>query len=169
MAFPVTITFNRKLKAVITPDNQQELLFFIRQRIITDKADNVVMDTESVRYKGSNSMWRGSLFKGVDDGNFTFVYKEDGHWLIYTINLRQLFIFSAIVAVIMCGFMLAGGGSWWPAFIVFSWLCGGNWISSYLRHGAEATEIAEGIDELICGKPVCEEIEKIPGKLKSWF
>jgi len=51
----------------------------------------------------------------------------------------------------------------------FLWLFGANWITIFLRHGLLVTNIAAGIDELICGKTVLPEQDKMTGELKSWF
>jgi len=170
MIFPFSVSFNRKLKAVITSDNQQEILQYIIKSILDDKANNVVVENMHVTYKGSISNWRGSLFGSVDNGNFILFYKDSNWWLKYQINMRELFIATAILSCIMGGFMLVNGGPWWIGIIAFFWLCGANWIISLIRHGFVATNIARGIDELVCGKtqPLPEE-DKMTGKLKNWF
>ena len=66
-------------------------------------------------------------------------------------------------------FALVTGGPWWIGFAAFLWLCGANWITNLVRHETVAANIADGIDELICGKIVPPEQDKMTGKLKSWF
>jgi hypothetical protein len=169
MAFPITVEFNKKLKAVVTADNQLQILEQIKLSISEDKADNIIIEETQVRYKGSTSNWRGSLFGSVDNGTFTLVTKNDEWWLNYKINMQKQFIITAIMSVAMGAYMFIGAGIRWVGFAAFAWLCGGNWIINVVRHDGVADTIAFKIDELIFGKIVKPEIEKIPGKLKSWF
>ncbi len=134
-----------------------------------EKADHVIAKDLHVTYKGSTSNWRGSLFGGVDDGVFNLIYKDNSWWLNYQINMRKLFIFTTILSSFMGLFALVSGGPWWIGIAAFLWLCGANWIINLIRHGAVATDIAVGIDELICGKEEVPEQDKMTGKLKSWY
>jgi hypothetical protein len=169
MTFPVSINFHKQLKITITPDNKQQIFQYIEKYILEDKADNVVVEEMHVTYKGSTSIWRGSLFGSVDDGIFNLIYKNDGWWLNYQINMRKLFIGTAVLSIIMGVFALVSCGPWWVGIAAFLWLCGANWITNLIRHESVAANIAAGIDELICGKIEQHEQGKIPGKLKSWF
>ncbi|MBB2144926.1 hypothetical protein GM921_05500 [Pedobacter sp. LMG 31464] len=138
--------------------------------ILDDKANNVAIEDTHVTYKGSTSNWRGSLFGSVDNGSFILINKDNNWWLNYQINMGKLFIGTAILSSIMGLFILANGGPWWVGIVGFLWLCGANWIINLIRHGFVATNIAEGIDELICGKTQQPpEQDKMTGKLKSWF
>ncbi|WP_139332223.1 hypothetical protein [Mucilaginibacter lappiensis] len=135
-----------------------------------DKAAHVIVKDLSVSYKGSASNWRGSLFGSVDNGVFNLVYENNSWLLNYQINMRQLFITTSIMSIIMGVFMLVNGGPWWVGIVAFLWLCGVNWIISSIRHGTVATDIATGIDELICGKTESPpEQDKMTGELKSRF
>ena len=169
MTFPFSVSFDRRLEATITPDNRQDILQYIKKSILDDKANNIVADGIHVTYKGSTSNWRGSLFGSVDDGIFDLIYKDNNWWLNYQINMRKLFIGTAILSGIMGVFALVTGGPWWIGIAAFLWFCGANWIIIFLRHGLVVTDIAEGIDELICGKIVLPEDDKMTGELKSWF
>jgi hypothetical protein len=170
MIFPFSVNFNNRLKAIITADNQQKILQYIMKRILDNKANNVVIEGMRVTYKGSTSNWRGTLFRSVDDGIFNLIYKDNSWWLIYQINMRKLFIETAILSSIMGVFSLASGGPWWVGIAAFLWLCGVNWIINILRHAAVAADIAVGIDELIYGKKAeLPEQDKMTGELKSWF
>ena len=170
MIFPFSVIFNRSLKTVITPDNKEQILQYIRESILKDKADHVIVKDLSVSYKGSTANRRGSLFGGVDNGVFSLVHKNNSWLLNYQINMRQLFISTSILSIIMGVFMLVNGGPWWVGIVAFLWLCGVNWVISAIRHGTVATDIATGIDELICGKTeLPPEQDKMTGELKSWF
>jgi len=169
MTFPFSVRFNRSLKTIITADNEEQILQYIKQSILADKADNVVVEDRCVNYKGSTSNWRGSLFGSVDKGLFCLAYKNNNWFLTYQINLHKLFIVTAIFSIIMGVFALANNGPWWIGIAAFMWLCGANWIIIFIWHGDMASDIAAGIDELICGKTVLPEEDKMTGKLKSWF
>jgi len=169
MIFPFSVSFNKQLKAKIISDNQQAILQYIMKSILDDKANNVVVEDIHVTYRGSTSNWRGSLFGSVDDGIFSLIYKHNNWWLNYQINMRKLFIGTAILSSIMGVFALVNGGPWWIGIAAFLWLGGGNWIINLIRHETVAANIAEGIDELICGKTELTEQDKMTGKLKSWF
>jgi len=169
MAFPFTVNFNRRLKGTIIPDNQQMLLRYIKDYILADKADNVIAEDLHVTYKGSTSYWNGSLYRGIDDGIFNLFYKNDNWWLSYRINMRKLFIATSIMSTVIGVFAVLSGDPWWIGLAAFSWLCGGNWIINVVRHEVVATNIAAGIDVLICGKIELPEEDKMTGKLKSWF
>jgi len=51
MDFPVSVKFNKPLKILITPDNQQQILQYIEKSILKDKANNVVVEDLRVTYK----------------------------------------------------------------------------------------------------------------------
>jgi len=169
MAFPLSVNFNKRLKATITSDEVPGILQYIAKSIAEDKADNIVIEDMHVTYKGSTSMWRGSLFGTVDDGIFNLIYKDNGWWLNYKINMRKLFMGTAILSSILSVFALVTDGLWWVGIAAFLWLYGGNWIINPIRHETVAADIAAGIDELICGKTELPENDKMTGKLKSWF
>lgn len=171
MIFPFSVQFNRSLKAIITADNKDQVLRYIEKSIIKGKADNVVVGDMTIYYKGSSSNSNWSLFRSVDDGIFKLLYKDNAWILNYQINMRRLFIGTAILSTIMGIYMGVAGGFWWVGIVFFLCLCGGNWIINLIRHGLVATNIAVGIDELICGKTEPEPLkqDKITGKLKSWF
>ncbi|GAA4922840.1 hypothetical protein [Mucilaginibacter defluvii] len=172
MPFPVDVIYDRRLKSIVTDDNAESILSYIRKSILEDKADNVSVDGMTVIYSGSASNWRGSLYGGIDGGKFSLIYRDDAWYLIYHIGLRQLFIFSSLFSLCAAGFMFFNNGPWWVGIIAFLWLGGFNWVISYLRHGFVATDIAAGIDKLISGEPDEPESEvedKMTGKLKSWF
>jgi len=90
-------------------------------------------------------------------------------FLTNQINTRKLFIGASILSTIMGVFILVNNGPWWMGIAAFLWLFGANWITIFLRHGLLVTNIAAGIDELICGKTVLPEQDKMTGELKSWF
>jgi len=169
MTFPFSVSFNKRLEATITSDNQQKILQFIMKSILDDKANNIVGEDMHITYKGSTSNWRGSLFGSVDDGIFNLIYKDNNWWLNYQINMRKLFVGTAILSTIMGVFALISGGPWWVGIAAFLWLCGANWIINIIRHESVATNIAAGIDELICDKTTLPEQDRMTGKLKSWF
>lgn len=170
MIFPFSVRFKRSLKTIVTPDNKEQKFQYIGKSILRDKADNIVVEDLSVSYKGSTSNWRGSLFGSVDNGVFNLLHKNNSWLLHYQINMRKLFIGTSILSVIMGAFAIANSGPWWLGIAAFLWLCGANWITSFIRHGAVATDIAAGIDELICGKmELPPEQDKMAGELKSWF
>lgn len=169
MVFPFSVRFIKKLKAEITSENQPQALQFIAKYISEDKADNVAVTELNVTYKGSTSIWRGSLFGSVDSGIFSFAFKNNSWRLVYQINMRKLFIGTSILSAIAEISVLIEGGPWWIGIAAFSWLCGANWITNLIRHESVAFSLAAGVDELICGKTDLPEQEKIPGKLKSWF
>jgi len=169
MAFPFSVQFNKKLKAPITVDNKQRVLEFIMNSILERDAKNVFQEDMQVSYKGSTSPWRGALFKGVDNGKFILLYKDNCWWLNYRINMRELFIVTGLISIFAGGFMLVNDGPWWIGIVRFLWLCGANWVTNVLRHGSLNTDIGLGIDNLICGKEELPEDDKMTGKLKSWF
>ena len=175
MIFPFSVSFNESLKTTITPENKEQVLQYIRESILEDKADNVIVDDMQVKYKGSTSMWRGSLFRGVDNGTFNLVVEGNNWVLKYRINMRQLFVATSIMSTVMGVFAIATDGPWWIGIAAFLWLCGANWITNLIRHGSVAVEIATGIDDLIYYKehPIKNDEDKEDdedkGKLKSWF
>lgn len=168
MTFPFSVRFNRQLKTVVTPDNEQQILQYIKKSILEDNANNVVVEELLVTYKGSTSPWRGSLFGGVDNGIFNLLCKNNSWFLTYQINMRKLFIYTSIMSAIMGVFALTTGGPWWIGLAAFSWLCGANWLTNIIRHGGVASEIAFGIDELF-GDQLPPESEEYKERLKSWF
>lgn len=152
MTSPLSVSFKNRLKAVLTADNQQQILQYIVKTILDEKAKNVAIKDMHVTYRGSTSYWNWSLFKGVDDGIFSLIYKDNSWSLNYQINMLKLFIGTAILSSLMAVFMLINEGPWWTGIFAFSWLCGGNWIINVIRPGALAATISTGIDEMICGK-----------------
>ena len=169
MTFPISVHFKKRLKAIITDDNQQQILQYIIKSISEDKADNIVAEDSRVTYKGSTSNWNGSLFRTIDDGAFNFIYKDAAWWLDYQINMRKMFVVTAIMSTVMGIYAQVNGDLWWVGIIAFLWLCGANWIINLIRHGNVAAEIASGIDELICGKEQEPDYASYDGPLKSWF
>lgn len=165
MNFPVSVVFNRKLNIVVDPGNSGQILHYIENAADKRKADNLVIEDISVVYKGSTSIWRGSLFQIIDKGIFTLIYKDNRWYLRYQIDMRKLFIYTGLMSVVVG----IGAGSWWVGIGAFLWLCGVNWVITCIRHGSLATELAEEINELIGGqRPPPEEQEK-DESLKSWF
>ena len=169
MIFPVSVTFNKRLKTTVTFTNKQQILQYIKKSISDDKADNIAIEEMHVTYKGSTSNWRSSLYGTVDNGLFNLLYKDNCWWLSYQINMRELFLFTSIASAVMGIIGFVADGSWWIGLGMFLWLCGANWLTNLVRHGSVATDIADGIDELILGKPEPIEFDKMNGKLKSWF
>jgi hypothetical protein len=149
MIFPFSVNFTESLKTVITPQNKEQALQYIKNSILEDKADNVVVGDMQVRYKGSTSPWRGSLYRGVDNGIFDLVAEGNSWVLKYRINMRQLFIVTSIMSTIMGVIAISTGGPPWIGLVMFLWLCGANWVTNLIRHGSVAVEIAAGIDEII--------------------
>jgi len=168
MTFPISVKYNRPLKATITPDNEQQVLQYIEKSILEDKADNVAIQSLYVTYKGSTSSWNWALFKGIDNGTFRLFYKNNCWFLNYQINMRKLFIYTLIMSAIMGAYALLYGGPWWVGIAAFCWLCGGNWLINIVRHGGVASDIAFGIDELF-GDQLPPESEEDKERLKSWF
>jgi hypothetical protein len=105
----------------------------------------------------------------VDNGVFNLLYKSNSWYLNYQINMRRLFIGTAILSTIMGIFAEVKGKLWWVGIAAFPWLCGANWITNFIRHGGVAANIAEGIDELIAGKELLPEKDENNERLKSWF
>lgn len=171
MTFPFSVCFDRPLKAIITIDNQGRILQYIEKYVIEGKANNVIVEDTRVTYKGSTSGWNTALYRAVDNGTFVLLYKDNQWFLRYQINMYQLFIITSIMSIGIGVFMLVGGGPWWIGIIGFLWLCGANWIINLIRHGIVATNVAIGINELICGKEQHTGVDndKINGPLKSWF
>ena len=167
MSFPFSVEFNRSLKAEITHDNQQKILQYISQIILRGKADNIVVEDLSVTYSGSTANGRQSLFASIDNGTFGLTYKNGRLWLNYRINVRKLFIRTAILSSTMGAVTLVSGGPWLA--LGFLLLCSFNWIIDVIRHEIVATDIATGIDKLICGKEAPVENKEEDDKLKSWF
>lgn len=169
MPFPFSIHYNKRLKAVVTPDKQQQVLAYIKNKILEDKADNIVIGIHSVSYKGSTSNWRGSLFGSVDSGLFTLIREDNISYVKYEICTKSLFIQTSILSVCMGTFMGIGAGLWWFGIFSFLWLFGMNWVIILARHNGTVAYIAIGINELVCGKePEVPDKEKSE-ELKSWF
>ena len=164
MPFPFSIRYNKRLKAIITPDNQQEALLYIQKRIEEDKADNIVIENNQISYKGSTSNRRG-LFGSVDDGVFNFKRKGNLSILCYRINMKRVFTIILILCT-LSELTCIGSGDWWFGIIAFLWLGGINWIIAVTQHEAVAASIAIGIDDLFHVNPPKEEDKE---KLKSWF
>lgn len=169
MIFPLSVSFNKRLKATITSDNQQKILQYIAKSILHDQARNVIVEDIQVTYKGSTSYGRGSLFGSIDKGTFNLVYNDNSWWLNYRINMPKLFIATSILSSFMGVFSLVNAGPWWIGIAAFMWLCGTNWVIILIRHDSLAADIVMGIDELICGKTELPEEDRMTGKLKSWF
>lgn len=166
MAFPFTITFKRKLRGVITPNNQLIALQYIKTKIEEDAADNIVMEENGVSYKGTTSRWRGALFNGPDSGQFSLIATDDQWHLIYEIRMHQSFMITGGMSLLM-GIV---SQVWWFVLVAFSWLCGMNWFIINLRHGGLAADIADGVNDLLFGKEKnIEEDNPDKEKLKSWF
>ncbi len=170
MNFPFAVHFEKKLETKITSDNRDDILQFIENYLLADKADNIVLEDMSVRYKGSKSIWNVSLYRTVDEGLFSLIYKDNSWFLRYQINLRSLFTDTIIISLM---FGVVGqiiiGGMWWIGLVAYLWFCGGNWVINVIGHESIAATIAANIDRLSNPEIEQPEIEKIPGKLKSWF
>lgn len=169
MTFPLSVRFNKPLKTIITSDNKEQILQYIKKRILDDKADNVKVEDIYVSYKGSTSYWNWGLFRSVDSGIFSLLYKDNSWLLNYQINMRELFIGTAILSTLMGIFAEANSGDWWVAIVMFVWLCGANWITNMIRHESLAAGIAFGIDELYCEKELLIGMMNIKNALKVGF
>ncbi|OOQ59415.1 hypothetical protein [Mucilaginibacter pedocola] len=173
MTFPLSVRFNRPLQTDITPGNKAQVLQLIKDGIISKKADMVITEDMSVSYKGTTSTMKGSIFGSVDSGIFSLTYENDNWLLKYQIDMRELFIFTSILAVVMEVFTLSIKGPWWFGVAAFLWVCGANWAVTVVRHGFLANNIADEINEQTGGKPKVEateiENDKMTGELKSWF
>jgi len=165
MPFPFSIRYNKPLRAIITADNQQQVLEYIKERILGKKANNIIIKGNQVSYKGSTG-GPNSLFNIEDNGVFSLVCIDSEWRLICCINIRGLFLFSIIVAAIASVLKL------WLGVTYFVFLYGVNVAISSARHGDLIDEIGDGIDELL-GATVPPKEEDAPRedseKLKSWF
>jgi hypothetical protein len=169
MSFPLSVVFNKNLDIVVTPDNSGQILHYIEDAANKRKADNLVIEDMSVIYKGSTSIWRGSLFQIVDKGIFSVVYKNDSWHLRYQIDMRKLFIYTGLMSAAFGIFATIQAGMWGIGIFAFLWLCGGNWVIACIRHGSLATELAEEINELIGGKRPSPKEQEKDESLKSWL
>jgi len=177
MSFPYSVNFNNPLKSVISPENQDQVFLFIKCRILEKKASNIQTGDNIISYKGSTSRWRGSLFRMVDDGFFALIFKNHRWALHYHINCRSLFIDTSILTAIFGFFALLlsikVGWPWWSGLLVwilsYLWIFGANWITIFFQHRELAADISIEIDELISGKIVKADLDKMDGKLSNWF
>ncbi|WP_342644620.1 hypothetical protein [Mucilaginibacter sp. CSA2-8R] len=166
MPFPFSMHFSKPLKAVITPENRQMVLNYIKQSITDKKADNVVINLDHVKYKGSTSNSRTSLFGTVDCGVFSVIL-ENGRWYVsYQIFIKKLFLFASAFCTL--GAFIT---NIWFGVIGFLWLFGLNCLVALFQDMSSAGTLMLGIDELICGKEpeVYEVKDEDSEKLKSWF
>ena len=162
MAFPFSITYQKKLKAKVGSENLPASLKYI-QTIISEKAaDNVSIENSLIGYKGSTSNYRGSLFGGPDSGSFTFISNYENSFLVYEIKLNKLFIITPIMAGVF-GLL---SQLVWVAAGTFLWLCGMNWIIIVVRHDSLAWELAAGIDKL---NGVVKQDAIKSEEIKHWF
>jgi len=169
MAFPFSASFERSIKTIVTSDNKDQILFYIKKSILDDKADNVVVDDMTVRYKGSTSVWNFALFRGVDDGIFSLICKGDKWFLYYHISLRTLIIGALIASCLMEILSLTNDGPWWMGTIFLFWPFGVAWFFEAGRHGGLVADLANGIDQLTGAVREEPQEDKMTGKLKSWF
>lgn len=170
MIFPVTININKRLRATITPGNQRQILQYIVKSVLDEKADNVVAEDMHITCRGSTIKATGALFKGIDYGIFSLIYKDGSWWLNYRFNMRGLFVSTLIISSIAGVLFVVNGGPWWIGGIAFLWLGGVNWAITSIRHRSLAIGIVLGIDEMIFGKPEeLPEQDKMTGELKSWY
>lgn len=171
MRFPFSVVYNKILNSNVNSDNKEEVLKFIKDTIEEDKADNVVTHDWSVTYKGSISRWNVSRYRTVDDGIFTLIENGNSWYLRYKINMLTLFRDTFLLSLVFGIFGQLIDGSWWLGLIAYLWFCGVNWLINIVRHEGIVSNIAADIDRHISGIKDAElpELEKIPGKLKSWF
>lgn len=171
MSFPFSIRYDKPINAIITADNQQEVLEYIRARILEKKANNIIIKGNQVSYKGSTG-GRQSLFITVDNGVFTLISIDNNWHLIYEINRKSLFFYSIAIGVITSIMGQIMSGIWWIGFIYFTFGYGLNWLIGSAMNENLLTGITKGIDQLFRTTPVSRE-EDTPkednDKLKSWF
>jgi len=168
MAFPFLASFERSIKTVVTPENKDQLLSYIKGTILEEKADNVVVEDMAVRYKGSTG-GRGSIFNTVDSGIFSLVCKDDNWFVDYQMSMHN-FVMIALVAIGIIEILLTlGDGPWAVHIVALFWPFGLAWVVEMGRHGALAGDLAAGIDHLSGAAPEEPEEDKMTGPLKSWF
>ncbi|WP_342648246.1 hypothetical protein [Mucilaginibacter sp. CSA2-8R] len=152
----------------MTPDNEQQILEFIYQKILERDADNIVIKGHQVKYKGSTSSWRQAIFNGVDNGEFKLVCRNKGWLLSYKVYTKTIF-YVALTLSVGAGVVLGlGEGEWWVGLLVFSFAYGFNRAINWVRHDILVEDVAWGIDTVFCvgqRKIKKEDSEK----LKSWF
>jgi hypothetical protein len=167
MIFPVSFKYKRTLRGIITPDQQAVAIQVIKKMIVEKKGKNIVVENNSVSYKGTTAPGKGSLLGAVDNGKFSLIDANDKSLLIYEINMQSLFITTGIMAVVAGVFVQR----WWVSLIAFAWLCGMNWVIILIRHDNLVLEVAASVNDLIFGKEEVKEEEKVAddGKLKSWM
>jgi hypothetical protein len=174
MPFPFSIQYKRPLRAVITPDNQLQVLQYIEKRILEKLADNVVIEANEVSYKGTTGPVRQSLFGSVDKGTFTFVDKGGRSFLRYEVRMHHVSTVSTIIGVVFLIIVLVAGNlsqTWLLSIVGFLWLSCGNGLISWFRHEDLLFRIAIGVDETLGFKDKEEHTEQKEGseKLKSWL
>ncbi len=160
---------------MVTAENEGVILNFIKEYITQKKADNVAVNGNEVRYKGTKSHYRGALFGTVDGGAFTLIQKEDCWYLYYEINLKELAQFGFGMMFFSAILLTLGAMPWWVAIMMTLWGWGMNWFTAVVRHRSLNVEIAERINLLINSntqpseqKLTEDEIQE-KEKLKSWF
>jgi hypothetical protein len=142
MVFPFAQTYKEKLNSLITPQNQEAILQYIRTTIEKKKAGNIIVESNTVSYKGSTSNLRGSLFRGLDGGKFSLIDSDGGSYLVYEFRMSQFFLIMLIVSIAIAIIFQ----TWWVALIVFFGLGGLNWILHVDQHENLAIEIAHDIN-----------------------
>lgn len=168
MKFPVSIIFERKLNITLNDENIPEILEYIKTEIIKRKANNVLIEGDTISYEGSTSSARHALFEYIV-GKFSICYHNSEWRLRYRINLSKLFKVGLILSMALTLFIIISDGweFWWIGILVFIWPVGAGWVTENIRHGTLASDLAEGIDGLIgWKKPEPEEKDE---SLKSWF
>jgi hypothetical protein len=143
MPFPFSIRYNKPLRAIITPDNQRQVLEYIQKRILQDKADNVVIRENLVTYKGSTSSSRINLMSSVDLGTFTLVSEYGKSKLLYEVSTYR----SLVILFVMCVVMGIISQNWLFGLIGFFWLSGMGWLVNLAQHEDLAARIAIGRKE----------------------
>ncbi|MCJ8210336.1 hypothetical protein MUY27_11510 [Mucilaginibacter sp. RS28] len=176
MPFPFSVSYTKRLKAVITDDNLQQVLDYIQKTIVENKGDNVLIQDNTVSYGGTTGAVRGSLFGMVDGGMFSLVTIDRGTTLYYKVVMRRNSILSIILATIFAMGTLCTTGfsqSWLFSLVAFIFISCGNAMISWFMHEDFGFQIVSNIDRLIGFKDEVSNIDKKHDsdseKLKSWF
>ncbi len=144
MPFPFTISYHKPLRVIVTSDNQQQIVEYIKDSILKGKAHNIVVDNTLVSYQGSTSYSRASLFGSVDRGTFRLDHIGNRWFLVYEIRMYLQSVLATVVAI------LGGFWSkfWWIGVMLFL-LYILIWFMTISRHQLLVSTIASNIDELV--------------------
>lgn len=165
MIFPLRIKLQKELLGTLKPEEKGIAISYIWKKLEEKSGKNIFAEGDTIGYKGSTGDQRHGLLAAVDSGKFTLIEKDGKTRILYTFTFRQLFIFTAAMALFMGLF----AEKWWIAVIMFSWLCGMNWIISIIRHENFLLDIKIGINKLVFPNEKIQEDEEEKEKLKSWF